>query len=397
MELHEKHRDFVPMPAQQADFGKYLLIGSIGKGGMAEVYLARPRAQRRLVAIKVIRASLVKQKQYVDMFMLEGTLAVQLNHESIVKTYEIGRIQGRHFICMEYISGVDLSLLLKRLRGSDVRRLPVPHALYVALRAAEGLHYAHELRDPKTAALLNVVNRDVSPSNVRISFDGDVKLLDFGIAKATSGLSSEIGVLKGKVTHMSPEQVRGLPLDRRSDVFSLGIVLHEMLTQEKLFRGDSEFQLMDIVRRAEVRPPSAVNPRVPGDLDAIVLRALQKDPADRFQTAEELALPLRETLARYNFNKSELRDLVRELCHEEWQRAQEFIEEGLSRDAPARRPRTGSDEDYGEFVEIYEEAAQEARDITSDLASRRRVPLWVWPLLAVAVLAVAAAAVLLLR
>ncbi len=395
METGKRQDEIAPTPAQPVDFGKYLLIGALGKGGMAQVYLARPRAQHRLVAIKVIRQSLVKQKQYVDMFMLEGKLANQLNHESIVKTYELGRIQGRHFICMEYISGVDLSYLLKQLRGSEGRRLPVPHALYVALRAAEGLHCAHELRDPVTGSLLNLVNRDVSPSNIRISFDGDVKLLDFGIAKATSGLSSEIGVLKGKVTHMSPEQVRGLPIDRRSDVFSLGVVLHEMLTQEKLFRGESEFQLMDMVRRAEVRPPSAVNPRVPADVDAIVLRALQKDPRDRYQTAEELAVPLREVLARYNFNKSELRDLLREICHEEWKKAQQLVEEGLRREVPARDRREGSDEDYGEFIEIYEDPnTQEARQLVT---GRSRVPIWVWPLLGFAVLAVVAAALLLLR
>lgn len=395
MEVTKRQDEFAPTPTQPVDFGKYLLLSSLGRGGMAEVYLARPRAQHRLVAIKVIRQSLIKQKQYVDMFMLEGKLAVELNHESIVKTYELGRIQGRHFICMEYISGVDLSYLLKQLRNSDGRRLPVPHALYVAVRAAEGLHFAHELRDPKTGALLNVVNRDVSPSNVRISFDGDVKLLDFGIAKATSGLSSEIGVLKGKVTHMSPEQVRGLPIDRRSDVFSLGVVIHEMLTQEKLFRGESEFQLMDMVRRAEVRPPSAANPRVPSDIDAIVLRALEKDPRDRYQSAEELALPLRECLARYNFNKSELKELVRELCHEEWGKAQQLVEEGLRHEAPAREPRAKSDEDYGEFLEIYEDPnTREARKIAT---GRSGTPLWAWALLVLAALAVVAAALLLLR
>ena len=136
---------------------------------------------------------------------------------------------------MEYIAGVDLSGILRACQASKSHRLPVPHALYVAVRILEGLHYAHELADGQGRSL-NLVNRDVSPSNIRISFDGDVKLLDFGIAKAASGLTSEIGVLKGKISHMSPEQVRGLPLDRRSDVFSASVVLHEMLTGERLFR-----------------------------------------------------------------------------------------------------------------------------------------------------------------
>lgn len=366
--------EFLPEPVV---FGKYLILGRIGKGGMAEVYLARPRGQRRLLAIKVIHSALATDKQYVNMFINEGKLAVLLNHDAIVKTYEIGRIRNRHFICMEYVSGVDLSVLLRRRRSSALLR--VPHALYVAQRICEGLHYAHELTDVAGKSL-NLVNRDVSPSNVRISFDGDVKLLDFGIAKAKTGLSSEIGTLKGKFSHMSPEQVRGLPLDRRSDVFSSGIVLHEMLTQEKLFRGDSEFQVMDMVRRADVRPPSANNPRVPPEVDALVLKALQKNPADRFQSAGEMAAVIREALARYNFSKAELRDLVRDACSEEWAREQQTIEAGLRGHSRELTPVSEPDEDYGTF-EVYSE---DAREVTRQ-ALRSRHPTWIYVLLSVAI------------
>ncbi|MCC6746501.1 MAG: serine/threonine protein kinase [Deltaproteobacteria bacterium] len=374
-------------PVDPVDFGKYQLLGRVGSGGMADVYLGRPRGQRRLVAIKCIKQGLGGQKSFVDMFIREGKLAIQLNHDAIVKTYEIGRIHGIYFICMEYIPGVDLSLLLRRCRGGSSRRLPVPHALHVALRICEGLHYAHELADAKGRSL-NLVNRDVSPSNVRISFDGDVKLLDFGIAKAASGLSSEIGVLKGKISHMSPEQVRGLPLDRRSDIFAAAIVLHEMLTAEKLFRADSEFQLMDMVRKAEVRPPSLVNPRVSPDVDALVLKGLHKAPEERYQTADEMAGAIREMLGRFNFTRGELRDLVRELCYEEWSKEQESVEPYLSVEADRQKHEKVNpsvDEDYGEFVEISIDAATLESTMGGVEKPAPRTPKWVWGLLGLAV------------
>lgn len=344
------------------DFGKYELLGRIGKGGMADVFLGRPKGQQRLVAIKCMKKNLASQKHFVDMFIREGKLAVMLNHDALVKTYEIGKIRGTYFICMEYISGVDLSLIIRRCRGGRERRIPVPIALHIAIRMCEGLHYAHELKDGDGVAL-NLVNRDVSPSNIRISFDGDVKVFDFGIAKSTTGLTGEIGVLKGKISHMSPEQVRGLPIDRRTDIFSTGIVLHEMLTGEKLFRGDSEFQTMDMVRKAEVMPPSAGNPRVPKELDEIVIRALQKSPNDRFQTAEEMAVQLRAVLEQFRYAKSDLRDLAREMCKEEWNKEQHNLELFLSAKEPKKALVSESrpDEDYGELE--YEIA--EVPEVTS--------------------------------
>jgi serine/threonine protein kinase len=362
-----------PPSGELVPFGKYDLMGQIGRGGMADVYLGRPRGQRRLVAIKCMKGKLAARQQFVDMFIQEGKLAVQLNHDSIVKTYEIGRIHGIYFICMEYISGVDLSIVLRSCYTSKDARLPIPHALHIGVRVLEGLHYAHQLRDAKGHSL-NVVNRDVSPSNIRTSFEGDVKLLDFGIAKAASGMTSEIGVLKGKISHMSPEQVRGLPLDRRSDIFSVSVVIHEMLTGEKLFRGDSDFRVMDLVRKAEVPAPSKANQRVPKDLDAAVLRGLQKLPADRYQTAEEMAQDLRGILAAYNFTKAELRELVREICAEDWEREQkvEAILETSQEEEPAKPPAT-PDENYGDlYVESYEKP-------------KKKYPKWIYALLGLAV------------
>jgi serine/threonine protein kinase len=212
---------------------------------------------------------------------------------------------------MEYIGGKDLTQILRRCQEQGAR-IPVPHACFIAAKMCEGLHYAHTFVDSDGKPLA-IVNRDVSPSNVRIGYDGEVKLLDFGIAQAMVQFTSEIGVLKGKFSYMSPEQIRGMPVDARTDVFSTGIILHEMLTTEKLFRGDTEFQLMERVRNVEVLPPSKYNRRVNEALDRIVMKALARDVADRYQSAAELARDLNGFLASYKFDKKELVETVRSL------------------------------------------------------------------------------------
>src|SRR6478752_7295204 len=307
-------------------FGKYLLMGMIARGGMAEVYRAKARNGAtglgdRLLAIKCMRPQLAKESRFVEMFIREGKLAVLLDNDSIVRTFEIGRIEGRYFIAMEYIGGKDLTQILRRCQESN-QRIPVPHACYIAAKMSEGLHYAHTRAD-SDGRPLNIVNRDVSPSNVRISFDGDVKLLDFGIAQALMKFTSEIGILKGKFSYMSPEQIRGMPLDARTDVFSAGIILHEMLTTEKLFRGDTEFALMEKVRKAEVPPPSNFNRRVTPELDAISLKALARDVADRYQNAAQLAADLDALIAGYRFDPKELRQFMRQLFRKEYAKEQE--------------------------------------------------------------------------
>jgi len=316
----------------QIPFGKYLLLGKIARGGMAEIYRAVPVAgPPRRLAIKCMRAHLAKESRFVEMFIREGKLAMMLQHPSIVKTFDVGAVDGRYFITMEYLGGQDLNAMLRRCQETS-RRVPVPHAIYIAAQVCRALHYAHTLTNSRGEPL-NIVNRDVSPSNIRLSYDGDVKLLDFGIAQAVLQVSSEIGVLKGKFSYMSPEQVRGLPVDRRTDVFSTGIVLHEMLACERLFRDESEFVLMEKVRRAEVRPPSAFNRRVPAELDAVVMRALQREPAGRFQTSEEMAQDLERLLEGYQFSPEELGELVRNLFPSDYhgERASEeedYLEEG---------------------------------------------------------------------
>jgi serine/threonine protein kinase len=311
-------------PTEPAAFGNYYLLGLIARGGMAEVYRARPRSEReRILAVKCMRPQLAREARFVDMFIREGKLAILLKHTSIVETFDVGRAEGRYFIAMEYIGGKDLTQVLRRCQEAN-QRIPVPHAIFIAARIAEGLHHAHTLTG-EDGRQLNIVNRDVSPSNVRLSYGGDVKMLDFGIAQALMKFTSEIGVLKGKFSYMSPEQIRGMPVDARTDIFSAGIILHEMLTTEKLFRGDTEFALMEKVRKAEVPPPSKFNRRVPPELDAICARALARDVADRYQSADTFAGDLNQLLVSYRFNPSELKEFLRGLFRNDYAKEEEDI------------------------------------------------------------------------
>lgn len=330
-------------PNDPAPFGPYYLLGLIARGGMAEVYRARPRegSPTQLLAIKVMRPELAREARFVDMFHREGQLAMLLKNRSIVRTLEVGRIEGRHFIAMEYIGGRDLTQVLRRCQKTNLR-IPVPHAVYIAARIAEGLTFAHGLGGPDGRPL-NIVNRDVSPSNVRLAYTGDVKLLDFGIAQALMKFTSEIGVLKGKFSYMSPEQIRGMPVDARTDIFSSGIILHEMLTTEKLFRGDTEFALMEKVRKAEVDPPSRFNRRVPPELDAIVLRALARDVNDRYQSAAELHADLTRLLESYRFDPRELREFTRKEFRREFLKEEEEARQALYALPGGMRP-SGEDE-----------------------------------------------------
>ena len=322
-------------PNDPVPFGKYYLLGLIARGGMAEVYRARRQTDsRQMLAVKVMRPQLAREARFIDMFHREGKLAMMLRNRCIVETHELGQHEGRHYIAMEYIGGRDLTQVLRRCQETN-QRIPVPHAVYIAARIAEGLHFAHTLVDA-AGRPLNIVNRDVSPSNVRLSYDGAVKLLDFGIAQALMKFTSEIGILKGKFSYMSPEQIRGMPLDARTDVFSAGIILHEMLTTEKLFRGDTEFALMEKVRKAEVPPPSNFNRRTTPELDAISLKALARDVADRYQSAAQLAAALDAVIEGYRFDPTEVRQFMRQLFRREY--AKELEETQMSLEAQPGDP-----------------------------------------------------------
>ena len=299
-------------------FGQYVLKEHIATGGMAEVFKARMMGMegfQKTVAIKRILPHLTDNDEFVTMFVDEAKLAAQLNHNNIIHIYDLGKIDRSYYIAMEYIEGLDLRSLVKQCR--DLEALPpVPISLHIATMLASALDYAHKKQDFEDRDL-GLVHRDVSPQNVLISNEGDIKLCDFGIAKAASKAShTRAGALKGKLQYMSPEQAWGKSLDHRSDIFSLGLVLYEMLTGTKVFAGDSELSILEQVRNPSVTPPSELNSDIPEDVEKVVLKALESDPGDRYQSARDFQTDLETVMQRFGWtvDSAALARFMRELA-----------------------------------------------------------------------------------
>jgi len=275
-------------------FGQYALLERIATGGMAEVWKARMRGVegfQKTVAIKKILPHLSDNDEFIEMFVDEAKLAAQLNHSNIIHIYDLGKIASSYYIAMEYIDGHDLKTILRQ-GGERSQPMTVEMALFITSKVASALDYAHRKRDFDEKEM-GLVHRDVSPQNILISHEGDIKLCDFGIAKAASKAShTQAGALKGKLQYMSPEQAWGRKIDRRSDIFALATVMFELLTARKLFSGENEISVLEMVREAKVVPPSSINEEVTPAIDAVVLKALNKDPDARYQTAGELARDL---------------------------------------------------------------------------------------------------------
>ena len=278
--------------------GRYRIVSIIGGGGMASVHLARVDGAggfQKWVAIKRIHSHLVQDDQVVRMFMDEARIAASISHSNVAQVFDVGTDDDAHWLAMEYLHGDPVRELI-RYHMEAGRLLDAALAARIIADAAEGLHAAHELRG-SNGELLGLVHRDVSPHNLFLTYDGVAKVVDFGIAKVAHRLSeTRAGTLKGKIAYMAPEQALGHPVDRRSDVFSLGIVLWELLAAKRLFREESDIGTLEKVQRCEVPQPSLVAAGIPREIDAIVMRALQKDPRDRFQTAREFSRALNQFL-----------------------------------------------------------------------------------------------------
>ena len=289
-EVDASQRGLLPNTEGPTAFGKYHLFAVLGRGGMADVYLAvsrGPMGFNKLVVVKRLRDSLAEEPSFLNMFLDEARLAARLNHPNVVHTYEVGEHDGHYFIAMEYLDGQSVQTLLRAVakKGS---KLSAPMCARIVADALAGLHHAHELKD-YDGTPLNIIHRDVSPHNVFVTYEGQVKLVDFGIAKAAlSRTQTEVGVLKGKVAYMAPEQAMGVPLDRRADLFAMGIVLWELLTGQRLMAGETAAVTLHRLLNKPVPRVSEVLPSVDPRLDAIVARALEKDPNARFATAQEM-------------------------------------------------------------------------------------------------------------
>ncbi len=273
-----------------ADFGQYTLEERIAVGGMAEVWKARMKGFegfQKTVAIKKILPHLTSSEDFVTMFIDEAKLAAQLNHNNIIQIYDLGKADGEYYIAMEFVEGRDLRAILRTARRRNTA-MPEPLALLVAARLADALDYAHRKRDFDDRDL-GLVHRDISPQNVLISQEGEIKLCDFGIAKAVSKVGqTQMGALKGKIQYMSPEQAWGREVDARSDIFSLGVLLFEMLTGQVLFEGETEVSVLEAVRECRLRDPRALNSSITDGAARVLEKALRKDPAARYRSAREI-------------------------------------------------------------------------------------------------------------
>ena len=279
-------------------FGRYELLRKIATGGMAEIYLARQagiEGFEKLLVLKRILPHLAENEEFVEMFLHEARVAVRLNHPNVVQIFDLGEADGAFFIAMEYIHGEDARRIWRQseLVGNPI---PVPLVCRIVMDAAAGLDYAHKRTDA-SGAPLRIIHRDVSPQNLLVSFEGAVKVVDFGIAKAADqATQTRSGVLKGKYSYMSPEQASGKEIDNRTDQFALGIVFYELLTLRRLFKRSNDIQTLTAVSECKVAPPSGLNSRIPEGLDAIVMKALARNPNDRYRDLSEMQMAIEEWL-----------------------------------------------------------------------------------------------------
>lgn len=283
-------------------FGKYLLLEKLASGGMAEVYLARSTGANginKFLAVKRILPQFSDNPEFIDMFKSEAEIAVNLNHGNVVSIYDFGIEKGQFFIVMQFIEGKSLRQVIGDLKKKSLQ-LSIENIVYIAREIANGLDHAHRCINGSTGKPLNIIHRDMSPQNVMISFDGEVKVIDFGIAKAESKLeTTKAGTLKGKYHYMSPEQADGQTIDLRSDIFSLGIILWELLANDRLFSAANEASILRKIRECQIPSIRKLNPSVPPELERIVNKALAKDKNLRYQTASALHKDLNKFLNQH--------------------------------------------------------------------------------------------------
>jgi serine/threonine-protein kinase len=309
----------VPPAFSPHRFGQYTLTARLGRGGMADVYRARREGAagfERTVVVKKILSSHNEDPQFVDMFINEAKIAARLTHPNIVQVYELGEQDSEFFIVMEYVKGKDLLRLLRTLAQNKPEAPAVPPlvAAYIARETARGLGHAHDHTD-ENGAVKPIVHRDVSPQNIMLSYDGQVKLVDFGIAKALDTMKEETrtGALKGKFAYMAPEQVGGHSPGPQSDIFAAGVVLHEMLTGRRLFKGASDYETLQKVQNMAVPAPSTVTASVSPELDAIVLQALARDRKMRYTRAAHMARDLDVFLQSHRFAVEDMAEYMKEV------------------------------------------------------------------------------------
>ncbi|QRN93772.1 protein kinase [Archangium violaceum] len=317
--------------------GKYEIVTRLSMGGMAELFLAftaGPGGFRKFVALKQILPDVQKDDQFVKMFLDEARITASLAHANIGQVFDLGDQDGELYLAMEFLAGQNLEQVLVA-SSKQQRPLPLGFSARAVRDACLGLHYAHSYTDP-SGKPRPVVHRDVSPKNIMVTFDGNVKVIDFGIAKAKGRLGrTQVGMVKGTTGYMSPEQVRGSEqLDGRSDLFCMGVILHEMLCGRRLFSGAHEAEVMMKIADAEVTSPSSINPRVPEALAQVVMRALAREPAERFASGREMARAIEAACGAELFHEEQLAAVMRQLFADKIQKTRELLESANEGDPP---------------------------------------------------------------
>ena len=302
-------------------FGKYQLLDKIAIGGMAELFRAKltgAQGFEKLIAIKKILPNLSGEESLLSAFIDEAKLAALLHHENIIQIYDFGSMDDQYFIAMEYLFGKDLRTITRTARKKDLA-LGMENILYIVSRICDGLDYSHNLKDLQGKPL-KIIHRDINPQNILITYEGQVKIIDFGIAKAAShNTKTRENLIKGKLAYMSPEQANGQQIDHRSDIFSTGIILYELLAIRRMFTGET-MQVLSLVRDAQYDPPEEVIPNLPSKLNEILRQALAKDPDDRYQSASEMLADIEEFMFELSLrpNARSFAGYMKELFEEEY-------------------------------------------------------------------------------
>ncbi|MBI2083093.1 MAG: serine/threonine protein kinase [Deltaproteobacteria bacterium] len=311
----KEESSFEPKP-----FGRYVLLDKLAVGGMAEIYKAKTYGVdgfEKLLAIKRILPHCAADKEFISMLIDEAKLTVLLSHANIVQVFDLGKVGDDYFISMEFINGTNLREVMTRLAQKG-EKLPEEIAVYIMSECCKGLDYAHRKTDYQGIPL-NIVHRDISPQNILVSFEGEIKIVDFGIAKAAMNVSHTMaGILKGKIAYMSPEQALGKPIDHRTDIFSAGVVLYEMLTGEKLFTGETQFEVLNKIRTTRLNT-TMLPEQLPASVKAILCKALAYNPKDRYQSVGDFQLDLTKFLysSFIDFSPRHLASLLQKMFSKE--------------------------------------------------------------------------------
>jgi len=343
-------------------FAKYELLRRIAVGGMAEIFLARQRGLagfEKILAVKRIRKKYTAEPSFVQMFLNEARIAARLSHPNVVQIFDLGKAEGCFFIAMEHVHGRNLSEVVQRAEENRVR-FPLEYAVKIASQVCDGLHYAHTKRDADGTPL-DIVHRDISPLNLLVSFDGVVKILDFGIARAERYYREERDggkKVKGKLTYMAPETVEGQKEDNRTDVFALGMVFYELITGLKVRSQKSDRDLFRSILKGKIHPPSFFRADLPEEVEEIALKALARDPTERYQHARDMQYDLDAFLVESGFNPGALHlaNFVRQLFQEDLEREDKQLAE-IAKARPA--PGKSTEHDFDAFDESEDEVDDE--------------------------------------